>query len=256
MEWISRSGILLGTVPALGAVAPELRVWCTSRPGGTSPHPYDSLNLGSGTGDRPEHVRENRHRLLSVLAIPPERVARCVQVHGSRVAIVHGGGTRRETDGLITTARRLALAISTADCYPVAVYAPSEKVLAALHVGRSGAALGIIRTAIETMEDRYSIDTRGTLAVIGAGICRRCYTVYPETAARFPAKYIHRRNDAYYLDLLSHCTNQLLEGGLKRRNIFRADLCTSCNHELFYSHRRDHGRTGRHWMLAMIEPSP
>ena len=190
-----------------------------------------------------------------MLGIPPEHIVRGSQVHGSRIAIVHKGGIRRGTDGFITTSRRLALVISTADCYPVAVYAPSEKVLAALHVGRSGATLGIISKALDTMVNRYSIDTGGALAVIGPGICKRCYTVYPRTAALFPERHIQRYHDECHLDLRSHCRDQLLDGGLKRRNIFQTDLCTSCNPELFYSHRRDGGVTGRHWMLAMIGPS-
>ena len=255
MEWITRSGIQLGVVPALAAVAPELRLWFTTRSGGTSSNPYESLNLGEKTGDRPGNIRENRNRLLSALNLSPERIVRCDQVHGSRVSYVDRGGVQSKTDGVITRERNLALVISTADCYPVIAYAPSEKVLGALHVGRSGAALGIIRVALEMMKSHYSIDTRGTVAVIGAGICKRCYTVYPETAALFPAAHVDRSGGACRLDLLSHCTDQLLECGLKRRNIFNASLCTSCNPELFYSHRRDHGVTGRHWTVAMIGPS-
>lgn len=256
MEWITRSGIPLGVIPAVGAVAPELHVWCTSRSGGTSAPPYDSLNLGTGTGDRPGKVRENRRRLLHALGIPAKRVARGVQVHGSRIAIVHRGGVYRGTDGFITTTRRLALAINTADCYPVVVYAPSEKALASLHVGRGGAILGIIPAALEKMRTDHSIDAPHAIAIIGPGICKRCYTVYQETAGCFPARYVHRKNNAYHLDLPALVTDQLLQGGLKRRNIFRANLCTSCNPGLFYSHRRDGGDTGRHWMLAMIGPSP
>ena len=256
MNWIQRSGLLLGVFPALEAAAPELRAWWTSRRGGASAQPYDDLNLGLGTGDRPEHVHGNRRRLLRALDISPENVACGSQVHGSRIAIVHEGGNRRGTDGFITTARGLALVISTADCYPVAVYAPSEKVLAALHVGRKGAALGIIRKTVDMMVKRYSIDTCGALALIGPGICRKCYAVYPRTAALYSEKHIKRYNNEYHLDLRSHCRDQLIESGLKRRNIFQADLCTSCNPHLFYSHRRDGAKTGRHWMLAMIGPSP
>ncbi len=254
MEWVTQSGIKLGVVPVLEAAAPMLRIWFTSREGGVSPAPFESLNLGEGTGDLIGNVRDNRQRLLSALGIPVSRVARAGQVHGSRIAIVKRGGIHRGTDGLITTARRLALVISTADCYPVAIYSPPEKALAALHVGRNGASLGIIRSALDILERNYSISTRDTIAVIGPGICRRCYSVCRETAARFPAKYIHRRKRSYHLDLLSHSVNQLIEGGLKRHNIYRANQCTSCDADLFFSHRRDGGTTGRHWMAAMIVP--
>jgi YfiH family protein len=254
MEWLTQSGIKFGVVPVLEAVAPMLRIWFTLRQGGVSPAPFESLNLGEGTGDLRGNIHENRRMLLSALGIPASRVVRAGQVHGSRIAIAERGGIHRGTDGLITTTRRLALVISTADCYPVAIYSPPEKVLAALHVGRDGAALGIIRSALDTLERNYAIGTRDTIAAIGAGICKRCYTVCHETAARFPAKYIHRRNGSYHLDLLSHSVDQLIEGGLKRHNIYRADLCTSCNAELFFSHRRDGGATGRHWMVAMIGP--
>ncbi len=254
MDWVTQSGMKLGVVPVLAAVAPMLRIWFTSRQGGVSPAPFESLNLGEGTGDIRGNVRDNRRRLLSALGIPASRVVRAGQVHGSRIAIVKRGGMHRGTDGLITTTRRLALVISTADCYPVTVYSPPEKALAALHVGRNGASLGIIRSALGILESNYAISMRDTIAVIGPGICRRCYAVCRETAARFPAKYIHRRNGSYHLDLLSHSVDQLIEGGVKRHNIHRADLCTSCAADLFFSHRRDGGTTGRHWMAAMIGP--
>lgn len=254
MEWSTQSGIKLGVFPVLEAVAPMLRIWFTSRQGGVSPVPFESLNLGEGTGDQKVNVSENRRRLLSALDIPASRVVRAGQIHGSRIAIVKRGGIHRGTDGLITTTRRLALVISTADCYPVAIYSPPDKVLAALHVGRNGASLGIIRSALDTLAMNYAVSMRDTIAVLGPGICARCYSIHRETAALFPKKYVHRRSGSYHLDLLSHSVDRLIEGGLNRHNIYRADLCTSCNAEHLFSHRRDGGTAGRHWMVAMIGP--
>lgn len=248
--------MLLDIAPAVRAVAPALFVRCTTRRGGVSPPPYHSLNLGAGTGDREGNVRENRRRLLHRLGLPARRVARGEQVHGTHIATVRRGGVYRRTDGLITATRGIALAISTADCYPVILYAPSERVLAALHVGRGGARHGIIPAALAAMQRERTIDLPHTIAIVGPGICKRCYTLDGETVARFPGRYVRTTRRAHRLDLAAVIADQLLAGGVRRRNIFRTGLCTSCNPDLFYSHRRDGGVTGRHWTLAMFDRSP
>jgi hypothetical protein len=107
------SGITLGIFPVLELLAPELKVYFTTREGGTSPPPYDSLNLGDGLGDRPGNVRRNRRLLLATLGIDSRRIVRAVQVHGSKIAVVNRGGIYRGVDGLITATRNLTLAEDT-----------------------------------------------------------------------------------------------------------------------------------------------
>ena len=256
MEWIRQAGIPLGIFPVMELIAPGLRVYLTSRLGGISPPPYDSLNLGRKVGDRWSNVAKNRKLLLEAVGIPSRWLARAEQVHGAEIAIVRRGGLYRGVDGLGTTSKNVALLISTADCYPVIIYSPSEGALAALHVGRSGAAGGIIEHALEILTQKYRIDTDHAIALVGPGICRKCYTVWKKDALRFPEKVRRYYAGNWHLDLLSFCILELNRGGLKTRNIYNAGYCTSCRPDLFFSHVRDQGKTGRHWTLAMIAPSP
>ncbi len=252
MDETTRSRIGLGHFPVLGLIAPELDVHYTMRAGGVSDHPFDSLNLGEGLGDRPGNVRENRRRVLTSLHIPLSRLARADQVHGSRIAVVNRGGLYRGTDGFITKTRGLALAISTADCHPLVIYSPPEKVLAALHVGRRGAKLGIIPRAISLLTTKYRVKIDLAIALLGPGICRRCYPVNARIASGFPETSIHVRDGTPHLDLRRFCIGELIAGGMQRRNIHVSRHCNSCEPEHFFSHRRYAGRTGRHWTLAVM----
>jgi len=256
MHWTEKNGLKLGGFASLGILAPELALIFCSRIGGFSEPPFDSLNLGEGLGDDPEAVRLNRGKLLDSIGFAPEAVARGRQVHGTRIETVDSGGLRDATDGLITTRRGLALAISTADCYPVFIYSPTEKVLAALHVGRAGAGAGIIGKAFDILYDTHHIDPYTAIAVAGPGICGDCYTVSGDHAAGFPAETVRTENGTHRLDLLRFCVLEFLKAGLRRENIKSAGLCTSCSADLCYSYRRDGGRTGRHWTIAAIGPSP
>ncbi len=213
--------------------------------------PFDSLNLGSHVGDRRGDVLENRNTLKKTLGIGANRVARGGQVHGTGIASVTRGGKSDDTDGFITRSRELALAINSADCFPLVIHSPSEMVLAALHVGRSGAAEGIIEKAFGRLYDRYHIDARNTVAICGAGICPNCYEVGRETAMELPAHArIHRAN-SWHLDLPHFIRTETERAGIDPANFFDSGLCTSCESSLF-SYRRDGGRTGRNWTLAMM----
>ncbi len=255
MEWVSVNGLRIGRFPALGIMASELHLFVTTRPGGVSPPPFDSLNLGGALGDPPANIRENRRRLLAALDIPPRRLARTGQVHGADIAVVERGGQYRGFDGFATDTPNLALAISTADCYSVVIYSPPERAVAALHVGRMGARGGIIERAIDVLRDRFLIEPSYAVAAIGPGICARCYTVDREEAMRFPRAVRRSAGKVWRLDLEAFIVRSLLDGGLERNRILSSGLCTSCSPELFFSHRRDRGVTGRHWTVAVIRPA-
>jgi YfiH family protein len=252
MIWIGRSGLKLGVFPVLDIIAPQLEVYISSRTGGVSGPPYESLNIGLSVSDSKSRVHENRRRLLTAAGMATERLARAEQVHGASTAVVDRGGLYKKVDGLVTAKKDLALAVSIADCYAVFLYAPSERILGALHVGRSGAAGGIIERSLALMSKRFTINVLDCLALIGPGICRDCYEVNEHNANHFPRRFLSKRKGRLHLDLLSHCRAELERGGIRSANIFDAGLCTSCSPELFYSYRRDGGITGRHWALARI----
>jgi len=252
MEWIAIAGLRVGAFPALRVLAPELRVYVTTRGGGASPPPFDSLNLGGSLGDRTGNIRENRRRLLAALGIPPRRLARTGQIHGAEIARVRAGGVYRGFDGFVTATRNLTLAISTADCYSVVIYSPPEKALAAIHVGRRGAEKGIVGRAVDALRDRHRVNLAYAIAIIGPGVCGRCYTVSAADAALFPREARWREAGVWHLDLAAVCARELARHGIPRDHIIDAGLCTCCNPPLFFSHRRDRGITGRHWTLATI----
>lgn len=251
IAWQEENGLRTGTFPALEVLCPSLRVWFTTRSGGVSRPPFDSLNLGSHVGDSRPDVLENRRRLKMTLGIAGNRVARGGQVHGTEIAVVSRGGTIEGTDGFITGSTELALAINSADCFPLVIHSPSEMVLAAIHVGRSGAAGGIIGKVFGLLYDRYRIDPDNTVAICGPGICPGCYEVGREVAMGFPAYARKRRSKGWHLDLPRFIRTETERAGLRPANFFDSGLCTACESDLF-SYRRDGGRTGRNWTLAMM----
>ncbi|MCX5752350.1 MAG: polyphenol oxidase family protein [Candidatus Krumholzibacteria bacterium] len=251
---ITRSGLTLGTFPALKAIAPGLDVFVTTRGGGTSLSPFDSLNLGGTSGDRPANIDRNRRLLLEALGIAPRALARAGQIHGTEIAVVTKGGRYPGIDGFATEKRGLALAISTADCHSVVIYSPPERALAAMHVGRRGAEGGIIGRAVGVLRERFRIDPRYAIAIVGPGICGRCYSVSREDALRFPKEVRRYDRGRWRLDLSAFIIRDLAAHGIRRRNVFSSRLCTACTPSLFFSHRRDGGVTGRNWTLAVIRP--
>jgi polyphenol oxidase len=254
MEWITRAGLTLGAFPALKAIAPDLEVFVTTRGGGASSPPFDSLNLGGTLGDRPDNIRRNRKLVLETLGIAPRSLARTGQIHGTEIAVVTRGGHYPGFDGFATAKRGLALAISTADCYSVVIYSPPERALAALHVGRRGAEGGIIGRAVDLLRERFRIDPAYAIAVVGPGVCGKCYTVSREDALRFPKEVRRYEGGRWRLDLDAFIRRDLAANGVRIRNIFSSRLCTACTPSLFYSHRRDGGVTGRHWTVAVMRP--
>ncbi|MBN2071226.1 MAG: laccase domain-containing protein [Candidatus Krumholzibacteriota bacterium] len=252
MYFSSHKDLKVGTFPTLEILAPGLSLLFFSRAGGVSPAPYNSLNLGLGVGDLPGNVEKNRAAVIKHLGVAPPAIATMDQVHGTGIKIIKSGGIQPETDGMITMARDIALVVSTADCYPVFLYSPSERVLAALHVGRAGASGGIIGKAFDILKDSFSIDIRNTLAIAGPGICGKCYTVSESDAAAFPPEVAKERKDGWHLDLARFCALEFARAGIQKQNILFSNICTSCYGELCFSYRRDGGATGRHWTVAMI----
>lgn len=239
------------------------RVAFSTRAGGVSPPPFDSLNIGFSVNDDPGCVRENRARLTEALGLCVDDLVVPGQVHGTTVALIGSGERGRgatapetviaETDGLLTTAPGIALFVSFADCVPVflaAERADGTPAIALVHAGWRGMADGIIGEAARSLR-RNGAALRA--AVIGPSICRRCFTVGAEVGERFlalfPGSYREGR-----VDLWEVAKVQLGAAGLAGDNVLVSGLCTSCD-ERFYSHRRDGGLTGRQAALAWI-PQP
>lgn len=227
----------------------------SERTGGISEGPYATLNLALHTGDRPEAVAENRARVAGALDTSAPALAE--QVHGNKVVRVGQGRAGAGwvsaepvagADGLAATRPGLALGILTADCLPIALASPAEGLLVAVHAGWRGLAAGILERALAGFAR-----PGGVRAAIGPAIGPCHYEVGEDVALAVAAgseagAVTERRDGAAYLDLPATAARVLRRAGV--RHVERAEECTACEEDRFFSHRRD-GVTGRQAMIAM-----
>jgi hypothetical protein len=243
MEWREAGGTRW-----LEAALPGATAAFTTRLGGTSEPPFDGLNLGAFTEDEPDAVAENRRGLAAALGFAPTSVAIGRQVHGAELAGHDGpqspspyaepGGPVPAADGHFTAERGLALLVFVADCVPVALAGPGG--VAMLHCGWRGLAAGIVARGVEAVS--------ATDAAIGPSIGPCCYEVGDDVlnslpTGRNPLYTCGNRPVGAMLDLPEVARRLLVGAGVER--VEDSGLCTSCERELFFSHRRDTGRTGR-----------
>lgn len=221
----------------------------TTRLGGVSDAPYESLNLGLSTGDTPERVAENRRRLCRALGL--DEIAFVRQVHGAALRVACAGGGAGEGDVLATTRSDLALAVSTADCLGVVIWDEARTALAVAHAGWRGTLAGAAETALDWLA--RTRPGAGLRVALGPALRACCFAVGPEVAVRFPAECVERRGERLYLDLARAVSGRLFARGVDPSSVADTGLCTSCTPGLFYSHRRDAGRTGRHWAVARLQ---
>ena len=216
--------------------APEpYEVVFSTREGGVSVGPYASLNLGLLTGDERGRVEENRRRLLAATGADAARAAWPLQVHGA--GVVHANGRGAEGDAIWTDERRRPLLVVTADCLPIALARLNgEPALCLVHAGWRGLAEGVVDAAVAALGGELA-------AVVGPGISPCCYEVGPEVSERFGER-------ARTLDLRA-VTDRVLQAAVVER-VDHVDLCTACDPERFFSHRRDRGLTGRQGAVAYI----
>lgn len=251
LEWREAAGLRWLAWEGAGMVA----VFPT-REGGVSAAPWDTLDLGLSVGDEPAHVLENRRRLCAAVGLPLDRLVVPHQVHSTTIGWVGEAEAGRgaldvataiaDCDGLLTDVPDLGLAVSWADCLPVVIAAAGDDgvVLAVAHAGWRGALDGIIGKAA------VALARRGRLlgAVVGPSIGPCCFVVDEALRARFAARFpgVVRGNA---VDLWAAATADLVASGVPSGDITVAGICTA-DDERFFSHRRDHGSTGRHLGVA------
>jgi polyphenol oxidase len=220
----------------------EARAVFTTRRGGVSAGPYATLNLGLLTDDDGDDVRENRDTLAGIVGMPWERFARGWQVHEAhvrRVTAAPAGEPPQPADGQATALRGVPAIVLTADCLPIALAA--DGAVAMLHVGWRGLAAGVVEEGLRAL--REAGGDGFVQAAIGPGAGRCCYEVGDEVRAVFANEGADVR-EGRRLDLKLIARRRLEAGGVSE--VHDVDLCTI--HEsasLFFSHRRDHGVTGR-----------
>jgi YfiH family protein len=222
----------------------------TTRVGGVSPAPFDTLNLGRSTSDAAEHVAENRRRVLHTLGLTPERLATAGQVHGRDVRRVTAPGHHNDCDALVTREPGLALAVTTADCMPI-LYAVPDAVAAA-HSGWRGTADGMPVAALQALLALSRATVRDVSVHVGPCIRSCCYLVGSEVAERFAPADVVADGDRFRLDLPGAAARALTAAGVPPEAIHDTGACTACEPAWYYSHRRDAGATGRHWGIAAL----
>jgi hypothetical protein len=230
---------------------PGARVFFSTRRGGVSEGPYESLNLGVLTDDDPAHVTENRRRLAAGAGLDTRQVAMGWQVHGSDLrewdaAPEHGGfaepGAELEkVDGHVTSRTGLGLMVLVADCYPVALAGAGR--VAMLHCGWRGLAGGILERALERF------DGNTPAVAVGPGIGGCCYEVGQEVLDQFAG--LDGVAEGRMLDLRKVISRKLEAAGVEY--VEHVDHCTCCREDLYFSHRRDNGVTGRQSGMVALD---
>lgn len=219
----------------------------STRHGGISPAPFESLNLG-GTDDLPENIAENRRRALNDLSIAFEQVSYLNQIHSNTVC--RGAVGKQTGDALVTNQPGLALAVGAADCYPVLFYDANNKVIGAAHCGWKGTLGRIVKNAIEEMLV-LGAEKKHLKIAIGQGISAKNYEVSEELISQFrEAGFPETCWAGRQLDLLTANRFVAMEAGILPENIWSMNRCTT--EPDFFSYRRDKGRTGRMWAVIML----
>lgn len=228
----------------------------TTRAGGVSAGDFASLNVGRSTADEPGAVAENRRRAAAALGFAAFTSPR--QVHGTRLVEVEGPGVEPgEADGLLTDVPGVLLGVLGADCPGVLLADPARRALAVVHAGWRGVAAGIVPAAIARLRARYGCDPCGLWVAVGPGIGQEAFEVGPEvaealerTVAGAGAALRRGRDDRWHADLAAVIAAQAVAAGVRAGRVACAPHCTHRDRALFFSHRRDGARAGRHALLA------
>jgi len=228
------------------------RVAFSTRNGGVSDGDFSSLNLGILTEDDPARVVVNRTRLCDAVGADPDGATMAWQRHGATVTraqprgIVTPGTVYDHCDGLWSDEPGRAMLLLTADCMPIALARTEGGVPAVgiLHVGWRGLLAGIVAVGVRALAGP------SLAAAIGPSIGPCCYEVGEEVATPFREAFGEDVVRADKLDLWTSAERALRAAGVDR--IDRADLCTACHPDRFFSHRHDHGRTGRQGVIAYV----
>ncbi len=225
----------------------------TTRDGGVSTAPWDRLNLGGFVGDDPACVAENWRRLGRATGLA---FARVKQVHGARVVRADGPtAPEDEADAVLSAAEGVAACVSVADCVPVLLADPGTGAVAAVHAGWRGTLARAAAEAIAALRREVGAPADRLLAAVGPSIGPCCYEVSKDLGVRFRQEIgaeVVLGGERPRLDLWRANVRVLAQAGVRPERIEVLGRCTSCERDLFFSHRRDAGRTGR--QMAFIAP--
>jgi purine-nucleoside/S-methyl-5'-thioadenosine phosphorylase / adenosine deaminase len=257
---IERHGLRLFEFETL-AGRPGLTHAVFARQGGVSPRPWESLNVGGGVGDQAERVIENRRRAFRAAGRPVDSITDVWQVHSAEVLVMRAPRAEGErpphADGMVTDNPDLTLFMRFADCVPVLLYDPRRRAVGIVHAGWKGTLARIAAAAVTRMQEAFGTRAEDLLAAIGPSIGPDHYPVGPEVVdqtrvafVRDEAQLLTERKGEMCLDLWRANVLALEEAGV--HSIEVAGLCTACHTGNWFSHRGEHGRTGRFGALIAL----
>ncbi len=240
----------------------------STRVGGVSQGPYASLNLGLNTGDDPAAVVENRASALRAGGLGPERVVYLRQTHGARVeeAVAadagRGGGAWElglpDCDAVFTRVPGLALAVGHADCLAVVLADPAAGLLGMAHAGWRGALLGLPRTLAQRLvgegarPERLRAVLSPCLGPDSLELSQKEHELFAQAFGRVTGFCGPLSQGHFHLDLWACARMQLEQAGLASERIYGQQIDTAKHPDLFFSHRRDQGKTGRMMSVAWL----
>ncbi|HEX5245035.1 MAG TPA: peptidoglycan editing factor PgeF [Tepidisphaeraceae bacterium] len=232
----------------------------STRIGGVSSTPFDSMNLGNPNGceiqDESDRIATNYRMLQEAVGFVSGERVWVHQVHGKTVMRASADAPfdrSAKADAIVSDDPRRILSIRVADCVPVLLAGDGGRVVAAVHAGWRGVVAGVVPEALREM----NVDPQSCVAAIGPSISMENFEIGPEVIANFKetmgerAPVSERENGKGHVDLRAAIALQLAKAGLSQSRIDVTDRCTFRDREEFFSHRRDRGITGR--MAALIQ---
>ncbi|MBW2333001.1 MAG: peptidoglycan editing factor PgeF [Deltaproteobacteria bacterium] len=241
----------------------EIRHFVSTRKGGVSKHPFDSLNLGLHVGDDPDNVLKNRKRLAATIGIPLRHFTIGEQIHSGNVTIISeelrgkGSTNHKEainaTDAMVTNAADICLVVLVADCVPILFFDPIKRAIGVAHAGWKGTLQFIAQKTVRAMEKAFGSSPQDIIVGAGPSIGPCCYKVGEDVISQVETIF-HTRKECIlnesksgegYFDLWKANLTQLLQAGIKRKNIEMARMCTCHKPDVFFSYRHQKGETGR-----------
>jgi YfiH family protein len=253
MPFLSQNGIKYYQFDSFSSS--EVQHGIFTRLGGISPAPWDSLNVGGTVGDDTERVLENRKRLFRVINHDIESVFDVWQVHSADVVCTdrprYADEDHIKADGILTDSRDVTLFMRFADCVPIMLYDPEKKVVGIVHAGWQGTVKKVAEAAVRKMRTFYGSNPKNILAGIGPSICVNCYEVKSDVIDEVQSKLgeiareviVQKPDGKTHFDMWLANKLILQSSGVEKIEVSR--ICTACNHVEWFSHRADHGKTGR-----------
>ena len=255
-------------------VADGVLAFSTTRKGGVSEGNYGEFNINEYCGDKPDHIAANRKLLADQIGISESHIVMAHQVHGVEVRQVTSellalsGDVRQSmlegVDALMTDVAGVCIGVSTADCIPVLLYDEAHHAVAAIHAGWRGTVARIVQKTVQEMVSAYGTAPEGLKAVIGPGISLDNFEVGDEVydqfeQAAFDMASIAGRRPAVSQPLKWHldlplCNQQILrQVGVRKENVFMADICTYAHSDEYFSARKLGIASGRIFTAILLK---